>query len=133
MKMKKRILFISMAFIFALSMLLSACSEDGDVTSYYAYSYFSEFSGDPSSMAIVEAYLNGVNCYKGTKTFTSKSESENDKKAKELFDENVVKIKQDALALLLTGRDVRFVYSAETVNLTEGYRVVGSKEFTFTK
>jgi hypothetical protein len=129
--MKTKNLFIFGAIIVFASIMFSSCEDATDI-----YNYHIEYVvGNDQGNAIVVNYLAAKGVFTGDKGFTSQLTSENDNKARDLFDAQLYKINREELKDLLDKRDfihrtrVVFTYIVETGNAVSGYYTIEAKEY----
>jgi hypothetical protein len=118
--------------MFAVSMVFSSCERE--VTDVYHYRVDYVESNDKGTK-IVSDYLYDQGVFTGDRGFTSATTADNDNQARDLFDENAVKIKRAALKELLDSRPwlertrVTFIYEVVTGNSSTGFIRIDSREY----
>lgn len=120
--MKKNLMIILLALPL---LMMSSCSDDVTITSAYGYGIHQFNSNNSNDLSKITNYLQQNNCPLGTEYFTGKSDAENDKQAKEKFD-NVVRNLNFTTLGLASG--TTFTYSAVASTSTPGEvgRVIAS-------
>lgn len=122
----KKVIF---AIIICASMFLGACKEE-TVTTQYSIGCigFSANSANPSDWETLENYFASTVSYNTTITYENNSKSENDKKAKDFYNEQLNKLNTEYVCSLLKEPDY-FIYGIYTLNADGSHRILGALRF----
>jgi hypothetical protein len=118
--------------MFAVSVMFSSCEKDITDIYHYRVEYM---EANNKGKQIVSDYLYEQGVFTGDRGFTSERTADNDNKARDLFDENAVKIKRTVLKELLDERPwidrshVTFYYEVVTGNSVTGFIIIDRKEY----
>lgn len=122
--MKKTILFFLLSIVLVLS---NSCKKD-DLEEVYTLS-ISQFStsstGEINDLAVIERYFSDHNVRKESFVLAGESKNKLDERAIAIYEENVAKINESALAEQIRGR-TSFTYS-----LSRGEETLRQKKFSF--
>lgn len=122
--MKKTILFFLLSIVLVLS---NSCKKD-DLEEVYTLS-ISQFStsstGEINDLAVIERYFSDHNVRKESFVLADESKNKLDERAIAIYEENVAKINESALAEQIRGR-TSFTYS-----LSRGEETLRQKKFSF--
>ena len=123
--MKKAVL----AIIVCMAVILGACKEKTVINKYSIGCIgFSASSYNASDWTTLQDYFSSTVTYNTTVTFESSSESENDYKAKNLYNEQIKKLDTAYVCSLLNEPDF-FIYGIYTLTSDSSYRVLGALRF----
>lgn len=122
----KKVVF---AIIICTSLFLGACKEKTVTTKYSigCLGYVAN-SANPSDWATLEEYFSSTVKYNTTMTFENTSEAQNDKEAKDLYDEQVQKLDTAYVCSLLNVPDY-FIYGIYTLNPDGTHHIIGAIRF----
>jgi predicted aldo/keto reductase-like oxidoreductase len=121
----KKIVFAAIIF---LSVVLGACKHN--VSTQYTIGCLGYQYGtvEESDWQALEDYFKTHVEFNKVVTFEGNSLAENDKQARELFDEQMAKIDADYVCTLLGGTDY-YIYGIATLNAGGDYRYVKAMKF----
>lgn len=119
---------IVFAAIICLSVVLGAC--DQKVTTQYTIGCLGYQSGslEGSDWQVLENYFKSNVEFNKVVTFEGKSLAENDKQARDFYDEQMAKIDTAYVCTLLGGTDY-YIYGIATLNAGGDYRYIKAMKF----
>ena len=122
----KKIVFVA---IVCLSVMLGACHRN--VTTQYTIGClgYQHGTAEGSQWQAVEEHFRSNAEYNKIVEFEGTSLSENDRQARQYFDEQIVNIDKDYVCSLLVGSDF-FIYGIATPNAGGDYRFVKAVKFS---
>lgn len=120
---------IVIAIIICTSVILCACKEKTVTTKYSIGCIgYNAMSGSQSQWATLEDYLASTVTLNKTVSFENTSEAQNDKEAKDLYNEQIKKLDTEYVCSLLKDPDY-YIYGIYTLNPDGTQRIVGAMRF----